>query len=47
MFLPLLMSLVAKQRVVRSGLVRELAHRHKAMTSASKLIELKTSTEEF
>ena len=36
LFLPLMMSLVAKQRVMMSGLVRELAHRHKAMTSAPK-----------
>ena len=33
---PLMMYLVAKQRVMRSGLVRELAHRHKAMMSARK-----------
>ena len=35
-FFPLMMSIVAKQRVMRSGLVRELAHRHKAMMSARK-----------
>ena len=33
---PLMMYLVAKQRVMRSGLVREHAHRHKAMMSARK-----------
>ena len=38
---PLMMFLVAKQRVMMSGLVRELAHRHRAMTSARKLKELK------
>ena len=30
------MSLVAKQRVIMAGLVRELAHRYKAMTLAPK-----------
>ena len=38
---PLMMFLVAKQRVMMSGLVRELAHRNRAMTSARKLKELK------
>ena len=33
---PLMMSLVALQRVMMAGLVRELAHRHKAMPSAQK-----------
>jgi len=33
------MSYVAKQRVVMSGLVWELAHRHRAMTSALMLEE--------
>ena len=33
-FLPLMMFLVAQQRVMMAGLVRELAHRHRAMTSA-------------
>ena len=33
---PLEMSLVAEQRVMMAGLVRELAHRHKAMPSAQK-----------
>ena len=47
MVFPLLMSLVAKQRVVMSWLVRELAPRHRAMTSARKLEELKTSAEGF
>ena len=46
-FLPLMMSIVAKQRVMRSGLVWELAHRHRAMTSPRKLEELKTSAEGF
>jgi hypothetical protein len=40
-FLPLKMSYVAKQCVVMSWLVRELAHRHKAMTAAQKLGELR------
>ena len=34
MFLPLLMSSIAKQWVLMAGLVWELAHRHKAVTSA-------------
>ena len=33
---PLEMSLVAEQRVMMAGLVRELAHRHNAMPSAQK-----------
>ena len=33
---PLEMSLVAEQRVMMAGFVRELAHRHKAMPSAQK-----------
>ena len=33
---PLKMSLVAEQRVMMAGLVREYAHRHKAMPSARK-----------
>ena len=41
LFLPLKMSYVAKQCVVMSWLVRELAHRHKAMTAAQKLGELR------
>ena len=36
MFLPRMMSLVAEQRVMMAGLVRELAHRQKAMPSALK-----------
>ena len=40
-FLPRMMSCVAKQCVVMSWLVRELAHRHKAMTAAQKLEELR------
>lgn len=40
-FLPLKMSYVAKQCVMMSWLVRELAHRHKAMTAAQKLEELR------
>jgi hypothetical protein len=40
-FLPLKMSYVAKQCVVMSWLVRELAHRHKAMTASQKLGELR------
>ena len=39
--LPLKMSYVAKQCVVMSWLVRELAHRHKATTAAQKLGELR------
>ena len=42
-----MMSLVAKQRVVMVGLVREFALRHKAIASARKLVELKTSAEGF
>ena len=38
---PLMMFLVAKQRVMMTGLVRELAHRHRAMTSAFKRIALR------
>lgn len=41
MFLPLLMFTVAKQRVVMSGIVQELALKHKAMASARKFEELK------
>ena len=33
---PLMMSLVAEQRVMMAGLVRERAHRQKAMLSAHK-----------
>ena len=40
-FLPLKMSYVVKQCVVMSWVVRELAHRHKAMTAAQKLGELR------
>ena len=40
-FLPLWMSYVAKQCVVMSWQVRELAHRHQAMTAAQKLEELR------
>ena len=40
-FLPLKMSYVAEQHGVMSWLVRELAHRHKAMTAAQKLRELR------
>ena len=40
-FLPLKMSYVAEQCVVMLWLVRELAHRHKAMTAAQKLGELR------
>ena len=40
-FLPLKMPYVAKQRVMLAWLVRELAHRHKAMTAAQKLEELR------
>ena len=40
-FLPLMMSYVAKQCVVMTWLVRELAHRHQAMTAAQKLEELR------
>ena len=36
---PLMMSLVAKQRVMMAGLVRELAHRHRAVTAARMLEE--------
>ena len=39
-FLPLKMFNVAKQCVMISWLVRELAHRHKAMRSAQELGEL-------
>ena len=38
---PLRMSYVAKQCVLMSWLVRELAHRHKAMAAAEKLGELR------
>ena len=38
---PLMMFLVAQQRVMLSGLVRELAHRHKAMTAARKFEKLR------
>ena len=41
MFLPLKMSYVAKQCVVMTWLVRELAHRDQAMTAAQKLEELR------
>ena len=40
-FLPLKMSYVAQQRVMMSWLVRELAHRHKAMTATQELEELR------
>jgi hypothetical protein len=40
-FLPLKMSYIAEQYGVMSWLVRELAHRHKAMTAAQKLGELR------
>ena len=40
-FLPLRMSYVAEQCVVMSWLVRELAHRHKAITATQKLEELR------
>jgi hypothetical protein len=40
-FLPLTMSYVVKQCVMMSWLVRELAHRHKTMTAAQKLEELR------
>lgn len=40
-FLPLKMSYIAKQYGVMSWLVRELAPRHKAMTAAHKLGELR------
>ena len=36
---PLMMSIVAKQRVLMAGLVRELAHRHRAVTAARMLEE--------
>jgi len=36
---PLMMSLVAKQRVLMAGLVRALARRHKAVTAARMLEE--------
>ena len=36
---PLMMSLVAKQRVLMAGLVRELARRHRAVTAARMLEE--------
>ena len=39
MVFPLEMSYVAKQRVMMAGLVRELAHRHRAMTSPLMLKE--------
>ena len=44
---PRMMSLVAKQRVMRAGLVQELALKHKALTSARKLVERKTADEGF
>ena len=40
-FFPLKMSYIAEQCVVMSWLVRELAHRHQAMTAAQKLEELR------
>ena len=39
MFLPLMKSIVAKQRVMVAGLVRELVLWHKAMTAAQKFKE--------
>ena len=45
--LPRMMSLVAEQRVMRSGIVQERALKHNAMTSARKLEERKTSVEGF
>ena len=36
---PLMMSIVAEQRVLLAGLVRELAHRHRAVTVAQMLEE--------
>ena len=47
MFLPLKMSYVAQQRVVMSWLVRELAHRHKAMTATQKPGELRHRKRSF
>ena len=46
-FFPQMMSLVAQQRVVMSGFVRELALRHRTMAATRKLVELKISTEVF
>ena len=42
-FFPLEMADVARQHVVMAWLVRELAHRHKAMTSAHVARRAKTS----
>ena len=44
---PRMLSIVAKQRVMRAGLVQELALKHKALTSARKLVERKTADEGF
>ena len=46
-FLPLKMSYVAEQYGVMSWLVRELAPRHKAMTAAQKLGELRHRKRDF
>lgn len=44
---PRMLSLVAKQRVMRAGLVQELALKHKALASVRKLVERKTADEGF
>lgn len=46
-FLPLMMFSVAKQRVMMAGRVRECALRHKALTAARKLEELKHQQRSF
>ena len=47
LFLPLMMFSVAKQRVMMAGRVRECALRHKALTAARKLEELKHQQRSF